>query len=159
MRISHKTSPRYAKKFSSNRISLGHTLSIRKLNENQLELLMIINKQLLMRMSRQSQVNLKSRTQSTTIPNTLIAKGLYIYKKWKCVESLTLSGSWLTSPKGRGMIGTSITYIAYWTHTNLVNRRDGEIYTETLKGGVTGGLDRPLKADKDLANQFYLPSL
>ena len=57
----------------------------------------------------------------------------------------------------------------YWVHqphskpiehqSNLVNRGDGEIYTETLKGGVTGGLDRPLKAEKDLANQFYLPSL
>ena len=91
MRISHKRSPQYDKKFTSNRIRLGHTLSIRKINENQLELLMIINKQLLMRMSRQSQVNLKSRTQSTTIPNTLIAKGLYIYKKGKCVESLTVT--------------------------------------------------------------------
>ena len=52
---------------------------------------MIINKQLLLRMSHQSKANLNLRTQSTTIPNTLIAKGLYIYKKWKCVEMLTVS--------------------------------------------------------------------
>ena len=113
MRISHKRSPQYDKKFTSNRIRLGHTLSIRKINENQLELLMIINKQLLMRMSRQSQVNLKSRTQSTTIPNTLIAKGLYIYKKGKCVESLTIPGSWLTGLKVFANMGTSTTNNAY----------------------------------------------
>lgn len=41
--------------------------------------------------SHQSTANLKSRTQSATIPNTLIAKGLYIYKKWKCVEMLTVT--------------------------------------------------------------------
>ena len=52
---------------------------------------MIINKQLLLRMSHQSKANLNLRTQSTTIPNTLIAKGLYIYKKGKCVESLTVT--------------------------------------------------------------------
>ena len=156
MRISHKRSHRYDKKLCFPDSSIINKDRLMRINKS---ILMIINKQLLMRMSHQSKANLNLRTQSTTIPNTLIAKGLYIYKKWKCVESLTLSGSWLTSPKGRGMIGTSITYIAYWTHTNLVNRRDGEIYTETLKGGVTGGLDRPLKAEKDLANQFYLPSL
>ena len=66
---------------------------------------MIINKQLLMRMSRQSQVNLKSRTQSTTIPNTLIAKGLYIYKKGKCVEMLTVSRKHVDSQKRSCHIG------------------------------------------------------
>ena len=76
MRITRETSPRYDKKFTLNRIHLESIISIKRVNENQLEILMIINKQLLMRMSRQSQVNLKSRTQSTTIPNTLIAKGL-----------------------------------------------------------------------------------
>ena len=71
-----------------------------------------------MRMSRQSQVNLKSRIQSTTIPNTLIAKGLYIYKKGKCVESLTIPGSWLTSANGVGMIGTSIKHMPI-EHTQI----------------------------------------
>ena len=107
-------------------------------------------------LSHHSQVFPTIRTQSTTIPNYANPNRLYIYKKWKCVESLTLLGSWLTSPKGRGMIGTSITHEPIEHQSNLVNRGDGEIYTETLKGGVTGGLDRPLKAEKDLANQFYL---
>ena len=98
--------------------------SIRKVNENQQAVLMIINKSILLRNengyrfhSHQSTINLNLRTQSTTIPNTLIAKVLYIYKKWKCVESLTIPGSWLTVKKSRGMIGTSITNNAYWTHT------------------------------------------
>ena len=76
-------------------------------------ILMIINKQLLMRMSHQSKANLNLRTQSTTIPNTLIAKGLYIYKKWKCVESLTIPGSRLTSLKVGYTLGTSTTNNAY----------------------------------------------
>ena len=63
--------------------------------------------------SHQSTANLNLRTQSTTIPNTLIAKVFYIYKKWNCVESLTIPGSWLTSANSVGMIGTSITYNAY----------------------------------------------
>ena len=91
MRITRETSPRYDKKFTLKELHLESIISIKIVNENQLELLMIINKQLLMRMSRQSQVNLKSRIQSATIPNTLIAKGLYIYKKGKCVESLTVT--------------------------------------------------------------------
>ena len=76
-------------------------------------ILMIINKQLLLRMSHQSKANLNLRPQSTTIPNTLIAKGLYIYKKWNCVESLTLSGSWLTGLKVFANMGTSTTQQAY----------------------------------------------
>ncbi len=63
--------------------------------------------------SHQSTANLKSRIQSTTIPNTLIAKGLYIYKKWECVESLTIPGSWLTGLKVFANMGTSTTYNAY----------------------------------------------
>ena len=81
---------------------------------------MIINKSILLRNengyrfhSHQSTANLNLRTQSTTIPNTLIAKGLYIYKKWKCVESLTVSRWTLTSGNSVGMIGTSITHQAY----------------------------------------------
>ena len=81
--------------------------------------------------SHQSTANLKSRTQSATIPNTLIAKGLYIYKKWKCVESLTIPGSWLTGRNTVGMIGTSITHEPIEHQSNLVNRGDGEIYTDT----------------------------
>ena len=105
MRISHKRSPQYDKKFTSNQLHLESIISIKRVNENQLEILMIINKQLLMRMSRQSQVNLKSRTQSTTIPNTLIAKGLYIYKKGKCVEMLTGSRKHVDSQKRSCHIG------------------------------------------------------
>ena len=63
--------------------------------------------------SHHSKVNLNLRTQSTTIPNTLIAKGLYIYKKWKCVESLTLPGSTLTVKKDHAILGTSTTQQAY----------------------------------------------
>ena len=79
---------------------------------------MIINKQLLMRMSRQSQVNLKSRTQSTTIPKYASPNLLYIYKKGECVESLTIPGSWLTSANGVGMIGTSIKHMPI-EHTQI----------------------------------------
>ena len=96
------------------------SFSIRRVNENQQAVLMIINKSILLRNengyrfhSHQSTANLNLRTQSATIPNTLIAKVLYIYKKWKCVESLTIPGSWLTGQKVRGMIGTSITQQAY----------------------------------------------
>jgi hypothetical protein len=59
---------------------------------------MIINKSVLLRNkngyrfhSHQSTANLKSRTQSTTIPNYASPNRLYIYKKWKCVEMLTVS--------------------------------------------------------------------
>jgi len=61
--------------------------------------------------SHQSTANLNLRIQSTTIPNTLIAKGLYIYKKWKCVESLTIPGSWLTVRNSVAMMGTSIKHM------------------------------------------------
>ena len=91
MRISHKRSPQYDKNFELNVAQVRAIFSIRVINENQLELLMIINKQLLMRMSRQSQANLKSRTQSATIPIFARHSRLYIYKKWKCVEMLTVS--------------------------------------------------------------------
>ena len=98
MRITRETSPQYDKKFTLNRILLGNTLSIKRVNENQQVVLMRINKSILLRNendnrfhSHQSTANLNLRTQSATIPNTLIAKGLYIYKKWKCVESLTVT--------------------------------------------------------------------
>ncbi len=94
--------------------------SIRRVNENQQAVLMIINKSILLRNengyrfhSHQSTANLNLRTQSTTIPNTLIAKGLYIYKKWNCVESLTIPGSWLTVKKHQATLSTSITHQAY----------------------------------------------
>ena len=63
--------------------------------------------------SHQSTAILNLRTQSTTIPNPLIAKGLYIYKKWKCVESLTILGTWLTVQKVFANMGTYITQQAY----------------------------------------------
>ena len=91
MRITRETSPQYDKKLQLKVAQVRAIFSIRVINENQLEVLMIINKQLLMRMSRQSQANLKSRTQSTTIPNYASPNLLYIYIKWNCVEMLTVS--------------------------------------------------------------------
>ena len=41
--------------------------------------------------SYDSQVFPTIRTQSTTIPNYASPNRLYIYKKWKCVESLTVT--------------------------------------------------------------------
>ena len=94
--------------------------SINRVNENQQVVLMRINKVKLLRNengyrfhSHQSTANLKSRIQSATIPNTLIAKGLYIYKKWNCVESLTIPGKGLHYQKNRYTLGTSITNNAY----------------------------------------------
>ena len=120
MRITRETSPQYDKKFTSNRIHLESIISIKRVNENQQVVLMRINKSILLRnendnrfYSHQSTANLKSRTQSATIPNTLIAKVLYIYKKWKCVESLTIPGSWLTGLKVFANMGTSTTNNAY----------------------------------------------
>ena len=114
MRITRETSPRYDKKFTLNRIHLESIISIKRVNENQQVVLMRINKSILLRNendnrfhSHQSTANLNLRTQSATIPNTLIAKGLYIYKKWKCVESLTLPGSTLTGLKRFASMGTS----------------------------------------------------
>ena len=86
MRITRETSPQYDKKFTLNRIRLGNTLSIKRVNENQQVVLMRINKSILLRnendnrfQSHQSTANLKSRTQSATIPNTLIARdSIYI---------------------------------------------------------------------------------
>ena len=95
----------------------GGQFSIRRVNENQQAVLMIINKSILLRNengyrfhSHQSTANLNLRTQSTTIPNTLIAKVLYIYKKWKCVELLTIPGITLTSANRFAIVGTSINF-------------------------------------------------
>ena len=63
--------------------------------------------------SHQSTANLKSRTQSATIASSLVSLVLYIYKKWKCVDLLTVTRNTLTGEKVRGMIGTSITQQAY----------------------------------------------
>ena len=120
MRITRETSPQYDKKFTSNRIHLESIISIKRVNENQQVVLMRINKSILLRNendnrfhSHQSTANLKSRTQSATIPNTLIAKGLYIYKKWNCVESLTKPGGRLTGLKVFANMGTSTKHNAY----------------------------------------------
>jgi len=95
----------------------GGQFSIRVVNENQQVVLMIINKPILLRnengyrfYSHQSTANLNLRTQSATITNTLIAKGLYIYKKWKCVESLTKPGNTLTGQNRFVIVGTSINF-------------------------------------------------
>ena len=60
---------------------------------------MIINKSILLRNengyrfhSHYSKAILTIRTQCTTIPNYASPNRLYIYKKWKCVEMLTLPG-------------------------------------------------------------------
>ena len=42
-------------------------------------------------LSHHSQVFLTTRTQSTTIPIFARHRRLYIYKKWKCVEMLTVT--------------------------------------------------------------------
>ena len=75
MRITRETSPRYDKKFTLNRIHLESIISIKRVNENQQVVLMRINKSILLRNendnrfhSHQSTANLKSRTQSATIP-------------------------------------------------------------------------------------------
>ena len=88
MRITRETSPRYDKKIRFNQNQVSTIFSIRVINENQQVVLMRINKSILLRNrngyrfhSHQSTANLNLRTQSTTIPNTLIAKVLYIYKK------------------------------------------------------------------------------
>ena len=82
--------------------------------------LLIINKSILLRNengyrfhSHQSTTNLKTRTQSATIACSLVSLVLYIYKKWKCVESLTIPGSWLTGQKVFANMGTYITQQAY----------------------------------------------
>lgn len=81
MRISHNINAQYGKKLQLEVNQVRAIFSIRVINENQLELLMIINKQLLMRMSLQSQLNLRLRTQSATIPNFANLNRLYIYIK------------------------------------------------------------------------------
>ena len=49
--------------------------------------------------SYDSQVFLTTRTQSTTIARSLVSLVLYIYKKGKCVESLTIPGKHVDSQK------------------------------------------------------------
>ncbi len=95
----------------------GGLFSIRRVNENQQEVLMIINKGKLLRNengyrfhSHHSKANLTIRTQSATIAGLLVSLVLYIYKKGKCVESLTLPGTTLTVKKGRAILGTSINF-------------------------------------------------
>ena len=136
----HEMNTQYGKKFTSNRIRLGHTLSIRKINENQLVRLMIINKEILMRNrndnrfhSHDSWISRRSRTQSTTIPNFANPNRLYIYKKRECVEMLTVSRKHVDSQKRLCHIGY-IKFIrghAYWSNLLPVKPRGAEIYTDT----------------------------
>ena len=74
--------------------------------------LLIINKGKLLRNengyrfhSHHSQVFLTTRTQSTTIPIFARPNRLYIYKKWKCVEMLTVTRMHVDSQKRSCHIG------------------------------------------------------
>ena len=98
MRITRETSPRYDKKLRFNQNQVSTIFSIRVVNDNQQAVLMKINKPILLRNendnrfhSHQSTAILKIRIQSTTIPNYASPSLLYIYKKGKCVESLTVT--------------------------------------------------------------------
>ena len=98
----------------------GGQFSIRRFNENQQAVILRINKRILLRNengyrfhSHHSKANLTIRTQSTTIPILLMPLVLYIYKKWKCVEMLTIPGRWLTGLKVFANMGTYITQQAY----------------------------------------------
>ena len=105
------------KKCPSIKFHLGHSFAIR-------ESLLRINKREFIENTAEyengyrfhsydSQVFLTTRTQSATIAKSLVSLVLYIYKKWKCVESLTIPGSWLTGLKVFGNMGTSTTHQAY----------------------------------------------
>ena len=116
-------------KCPSNRIRLGHSFAIR-------EGLLRINKRRLIENtagnengyrfhSYDSQVFPTIRTQSTTIPNYASPNRLYIYKKWKCVESLTIPGKGVALSK-RWL------YIGYITFTQrLLNITNNQ----SIRGG------------------------
>ena len=112
MRITRETSPQYDKKIRFNQNQVSTIFSIRVVNENQQVVLMRINKSILLRNendnrfhSHHSKAILNLRTQSATIPIFANRKVLYIYKKWKCVESLTIPGSIVDSQKRLCNIG------------------------------------------------------
>ena len=101
-----------ANKSPSIKFHLGHSFAIKRVNENQQAVLMRINKAILLRNendnrfhSHQSTANLKSRTQSATIPIFARLNLLYIYKKGKCVEMLTVSRMHVDSQKRLCHIG------------------------------------------------------
>ena len=60
--------------------------------------------------SHHSKAILTIRTQSATIAESLVSLVLYIYKKWKCVESLTIPGTTLTVENRFANMGTSINF-------------------------------------------------
>jgi len=98
----------------------GGQFSIRRVNENQQGVLMIINKPILLRNengyrfhSHHSKAILTIRTQSATIARSLVSLVLYIYIKWKCVESLTIPGKGLHDELIGYTLGTSTTHQAY----------------------------------------------
>ena len=79
--------------------------------------------------SYDSQVFPTIRTQCTTIPNYANPNLLYIYKKWKCVESLTIPGKGLHDELIGYTLGTSTTHQAYWTlHKSSQPRRRGNLH-------------------------------
>ena len=112
MRITRETAPRYDKKIRFNQNQVSTIFSIRVVNENQQVVLMRINKPILLRNendnrfhSHHSKVILTIRTQSATIPIFARLNLLYIYKKWNCVESLTIPGKHVDSQKRLWHIG------------------------------------------------------
>ena len=104
-------------KCPSIKFHLGHSFAIRegllRINKRRLIENYGLNENGYRFHSYDSQVFLTTRTQSTTIARSLVSLVLYIYKKGKCVESLTVSRWTLTSGNSVGMIGTSITHQAY----------------------------------------------
>ena len=114
MRISHKRSPRYDKKLRYQESTILNKDRLMRINKS---VLMRINKPILLRNendnrfhSYDSQVFLTTRTQSATIPIFANRKALYIYKKWNCVESLTIPGSTLTVGNRFAIVSTSINF-------------------------------------------------
>ena len=114
MRISHKRSPRYDKKSRYQESTILNKDRLMRINKS---VLMRINKPILLRNendnrfhSYDSQVFLTTRTQSATIPIFANRKALYIYKKWNCVESLTIPGSTLTVGNRFAIVSTSINF-------------------------------------------------
>ena len=76
--------------------------------------------------SYDSQVFLTTRTQSTTIARSLVSLVLYIYKKGKCVESLTIPGKGVALSKSRIYIG----YINQFFATPIVHSS-----SQSIRGG------------------------
>ena len=117
-------------KYPSIKFHLGHSFAIR-------EGLLRINKRRLIENiaqyengyrfhSHHSKANLTIRTQSATIARSLVPLVLYIYKKGKCVESLTIPGKHVDSQKRLCHIG----YINQFFATPIVHSS-----SQSIRGG------------------------